>query len=89
MNINNDIVDITRVKLFSLQEEKYQKFSSSLLPGTKNILGVRLPYLRKIAKEISKYNYIEYLYSDIHIYFEETMICAMAIGYAKEEIDEN
>ena len=34
------------------QEEKYRKFSQSLIPNIDNVLGVRLPVLRKIAKEI-------------------------------------
>lgn len=38
-------------------EEKYRKFSSSLLPGVDNILGIRLPRLREIAKDIAKDNW--------------------------------
>lgn len=41
-------------KLISLADEEYRKFSASLLPGTDNILGVRLPLLRKLAKELTK-----------------------------------
>ncbi len=35
-------------------DKKYQKFSSSLLPNVKNIYGVRLPVLRKLAKKLAK-----------------------------------
>ena len=38
-------------QLLALSEPEFQKFSSSLLPGTSNILGVRLPILRKLAKK--------------------------------------
>lgn len=31
----------------------YRSFSSGLLPGTKGILGVRLPDLRALAKRLS------------------------------------
>ncbi|MEG1448107.1 MAG: DNA alkylation repair protein, partial [Oscillospiraceae bacterium] len=79
-----NIIEAIREQLFSLADEKYRTFSASLLPNVDNIIGVRLPLLRNIAKEISKTNYEEYLYSDEHIYFEEIMICGMAIGYAKE-----
>lgn len=72
--------------MYFLSEEKYRKFSASLLPGTKNILGVRLPYLRKLAKEILKLNYVEYIDSDEHIYFEEIMLCGMIIGYTKDDV---
>ena len=35
-------------------EEGYQKFSSSLIPGCEPMLGIRIPVLRKKAKEIVK-----------------------------------
>jgi len=38
--------------LFSLQDTKYQKFHSSLIPNISNIIGVRTPLLKIIAKEI-------------------------------------
>ena len=34
-----------RKRLLDLAEPEYQKFSSSLLPGVENVLGVRLPKL--------------------------------------------
>ena len=40
-----------RQKLIQFQEEDYKKFSSSLIPGSKPLLGVRIPILRKLAKE--------------------------------------
>ncbi|KRU27692.1 putative DNA alkylation repair enzyme [Clostridium sporogenes] len=43
-----------REQIFQLADEDYQKFSSKLLPTTNNILGVRLPQLRKLAKVIAK-----------------------------------
>ena len=41
-----------RKKLLDMSESDYQKFSASLIPGVKNMLGIRLPELRKLAKEI-------------------------------------
>ena len=63
-----------RERLFKESDEKYGKFSSGLLPDTENILGVRLPVLRKFAKEIVKNNgENEYLKeSNLH-YFEEIL----------------
>ena len=47
--------------LLSHKDLKYSEFSSGLIPGENAIIGVRLPILRKIAKEIAKYAYaIEY-----------------------------
>ncbi len=45
-------------RLYDLQEEGYQKFHAKLLPGIDNVLGVRVPMLRAIAKELSKDNVI-------------------------------
>jgi len=77
-----------RDELKELAEEDYQKFSSSLLPGTKNVLGVRLPKLREIAKKIVKGDWRTYLKTHDNYYFEEIMLQGMVIGYAKSEIEE-
>lgn len=47
-------MEAIRNQLMALAEPEYQKFAASLLPGTDNILGVRLPKLRKLAKQIAK-----------------------------------
>lgn len=43
-----------REQILALAEPSYQQFSSKLLPGTENIAGVRLPLLRKLAKQLVK-----------------------------------
>lgn len=43
-----------RKELQALVDAKYKEFHSSLLPGVNNILGVRIPQLRIMAKEIIK-----------------------------------
>lgn len=40
--------------LLEMAEPEYQSFSSKLLPGVSNILGVRLPKLRKYARQVWK-----------------------------------
>lgn len=77
-----------RDALMKLAEEDYQKFSASLLPGTKNILGVRLPRLRELAKKIVKGEWRNYLDTCENYYFEEKMLQGMVIGYVKADIDE-
>lgn len=73
-----------RKELLELSDEKYRDFSDSLIPGDTQMLGVRLPDLRKLAKRISKENFEEYLSSE-SIYFEEKMLKGMVIGYATEK----
>ena len=48
-------------RLYLLRDEKYQKFQSKLCPGVENIIGVRIPKLRQIAKEIAKGDWREFL----------------------------
>ena len=68
-------------KLEELSDEKYKNFHKSLCPGTENILGVRVPILRKYAKEIcKKNNYKELLETLQDQYYEETMLRGMIIG---------
>ena len=43
--------DAVRARLESLADEAYGRFQRRLLPGTENILGVRMPLLRRIARE--------------------------------------
>jgi 3-methyladenine DNA glycosylase AlkD len=77
-----------REQLFELAEDEYKIFSSRLLPNTTNLLGVRLPTLRKIAKQIAAKDWRGYLEDASSEYFEEIMLQGMVIGYAKAEIEE-
>lgn len=74
--------------LIELAEPEYQVFASKLIPGTTNLLGVRLPYLRKIAKQIAKEDWKCYLENASDEFFEEVMLQGMVIGYVKAEWDE-
>lgn len=68
-----------------LVDEEYRKFHSNLCPGIDNILGIRVPILRKYAKElISKYNIKELLYNIEDEYYEEIMLKGMLIGLSKK-----
>ena len=67
-------------KLLKYQDVKYREFSNKLLPGIDNIIGIRLPILRKLAKEIE----FNELTDDT---FEEIMLQGMIIGNIKD-IDE-
>jgi 3-methyladenine DNA glycosylase AlkD len=79
---------VLRDELFSLADAQYQIFTSRLLPNTNNILGVRLPILRKIAKRIAKNDWIEFLHNAGDEYFEEVMLQGMVIAYIKVDFKE-
>lgn len=73
-------------RILSEAEKDYKKFSQSLIPNIDNVLGVRLPILRGIAKEIyAKENWQEFLMQTDFEYMEETMLQAMVIGLVKDE----
>ncbi len=81
-----DIQEI-REELENISEEKYKKFASSLIPGVDNLLGVRIPILQKMAKQIVKENPGAYLDKAEDKYFEEVMLQGLVIGHLKDDID--
>ena len=68
-----------REKLEALAEPSYQAFAAKLLPGVTDILGVRVPKLRALAKNIGK-RQPTYLQAQPTC-FEETMMQGFVIGY--------
>ncbi|KYZ75340.1 DNA alkylation repair protein [Anaerosporomusa subterranea] len=80
--------ETVRERILELVDEEYRQFHSSLLPGTNNILGVRLPLLRELAKELAKGDWRGYLAMAQDEYYEEVMLQGLVIGYAKADIDE-
>lgn len=77
-----------REQLIERAEEGYQKFAAALIPNINNVLGVRLPELRKMAKVIAKDDWRTYLEQAECEYFEEVMLQGMVIGYVKTDIEE-
>lgn len=82
-----NIEQIIRKELINLSEESYKKFASSLIPGCSNLIGVRIPNIRKLAKKIASENPLNYLHNAKDIYFEETMLKALIIGNMNEDIE--
>ncbi len=78
---------LIRAGLMAEADAAYADFSAGLLPGTKNILGVRLPVLRRMAKQIAKGNWQDYLPSASDSSFEEIMLQGLVIGYADSPPD--
>lgn len=77
-----------RICLQEMAEEDYKKFSASLIPGVKNMLGIRLPELRKLAKRLAKEDWKSYLSWNVFEYFEEIMIQGMILGYVDAPVKE-
>lgn len=75
-------------QLFQMADEKYQKFSAALIPTINNVMGVRLPELRKLAKTIVNDDWRAYLEQAESDFFEEVMLQGMVIGYIKTDVEE-
>ncbi len=73
-----------RQDLLNLQNKKYKEFHSSLCPGIKNIIGIKIPILRNYAKKLAKQeNFKEYIFFDKTKYYEEVMLQGILIGLVK------
>ena len=74
--------DLLNLKLHSLADEGYKIFQSKLLPGLQcSFLGVRIPLLRKEAKELLKQDYIGFLnYAKDSNIYEIIMLYGMVIS---------
>ncbi|QMV39887.1 DNA alkylation repair protein [Cohnella cholangitidis] len=75
-------------QLLELAEPEYRKFAAALIPNIDNVLGVRLPALRKLARSIAKGDWRTYLRHAESEYFEEAMLQGMVIGYLQTDIEE-
>ena len=73
--------------LVSEQDKKYKKFHSSLVLNSKyEIIGIRVPVMRNIAREIAARGDIEeFLKYAQDKYYEEVMIQGFVISHIKDE----
>ncbi len=91
MNLNNinwnKDYNIFIEYLYSLQDNKYLEFHSKLVKD-KNIIGIRIPILKKIAKDIAKSDYESFIKNNTHTTYEESMLHGLVIGYLKRPFKE-
>lgn len=73
--------------LIGMGDVKYQQFSAALAPGVENMIGVRLPQLRALAKEIARADWRAVLVEEDY-YFEEVMLRGFVLSYASKDMDE-
>lgn len=88
-------VSEVRLRLEELAEEAYRDFHSSLIPGIDRVLGVRMPAMRSLAREIAGGDFRSYLEEARHLSpedpqasHEEIMMQGLVIGAAKMETEE-
>ena len=74
-------------KLLKLADKEYASFSAKLTPGVdrEKFIGVRVPELRSIAKDLVKTNtYQSFLNELPHRYFDEFMLHGLIISQIKD-----
>lgn len=84
MNLREKIIQ----RLQEKQDLKYRDFHSGLCPGTVNIIGVRIPEQRKIARELTRDGWREFLNEVQNEFYEETMVEGIIIATAKMNLTE-
>ena len=82
-----------REQLRSLSEEDYKEFNRKLIPGVKHVMGIRLPAMRKLAREAAKEDFRSYLEEarekiGPESFHEEIMMQGLILGYAKMDREE-
>lgn len=76
-----------QARLFEMQDLEYKEFHSNLIPtkGPDAIIGVRVPNLRKYAKELIKEQKTETFLKELpHKYNEENMLHAFIVEATKD-----
>lgn len=81
-----DIEEITR-RLLSYGTEGQVKYTKRVLTESAPVIGVRLPQLRKMARVIAREDYRFFMERCPSDYFEQEILKAYTIGYAKDEIE--
>lgn len=69
--------------LFTLQDLKYKEFHRKLILSN-NLIGIRTPILKEIAKKISKGDYKTFIKLNKHEIYEEIIIHGLIIGYLSD-----
>lgn len=73
-------------RLFELRDSEYAEFQGKLIPNIEkeNIIGVRVPVLRKLAKEYAKDEESAYFLDSLpHKYYDENMLQGLMISEMK------
>jgi len=75
-------------RLLALQDPEYQKFHSKLVPNSHNVLGVRTPELRKLAKEICRGDWKSFLKENDRKWYEKDVLQGLVTAGAKVSFEE-
>ncbi len=83
-------MDIITKKLFMMQDKEYRNFTAKSIPNIDidKIIGVRIPDIRALAKEIKNEDYIDNFLDELpHTYHEENLLHGIILGIKYKDID--
>ncbi len=73
-------------QLFENQDTKFRDFHAKLIPGVEGVIGVRMPVLRNLAKQIVGGDYTTYLQESRNFeYYEEKMVYGLVLGAIRRD----
>ena len=74
-------------RLYELEDKEYAAFQAKLTPGVppESFIGVRVPMVRKLAKELIKANeYADFLQQLPHKFYDENMLHGLLVSEIKD-----
>lgn len=77
-----------RALLFEHQDIAYREFHLRTCPHAQHLIGVRMPVQRKLAKQIVKADYWQFLDGNEPYYYEEILITGIVIATAPMALSE-
>lgn len=77
-------MDTINQRLYALGESDYKAFSKKLVPTNYEIIGIRMPALKKLAKEIAQSDEVEdYLENATYTTHEHVLLYGLVLAYLK------
>ena len=83
--MDNLILDV-RNKLNNLSSLKFKNFSMGIVKNKHPMIGVSIPALRSLAKEIAKTDAVEFLNNNPMEFYEEVLLYGFVVGYSKFDV---
>ncbi len=81
---NRNMAEDVRKELLNLSGDRAD-FTKMIVPGSQNVLGIRLPELRKLAKKIIADDPRGYLNANPQEYYEERLLQCFVLGGMRDD----
>lgn len=85
--MEDDILLRVRTELFERQDLPFRDFTMRGTPGAGEVIGVRIPEVRQIAKGLCRGDFGDYLAAEPKEYLEEILLHGIIVAQAKIELD--